>query len=241
MEGAMQDLPIGPNEADQDNEKSLMNVVPQNSERSQMARFFAPSCVALIGATDREGSVGRTVVKNLLSGSFKGKIYLVNSRRSELFGQRCYTTVADLPGPLDLAVIMTPAATVPEIVAECVSAKTKSIVVLSAGFKEKGPEGVALEQQIRAELNKGATRLIGPNCLGLMNPWHGLNATFAQDAVRPGNVAFARSRPRRQGRRNPACLVARGADGDAGRSAGASGRGGDARHAAKVSAAAASD
>jgi len=190
MEGAMQDLPIGPNEADQDNEKSLMNVVPQNSERSQMARFFAPSCVALIGATDREGSVGRTVVKNLLSGSFKGKIYLVNSRRSELFGQRCYTTVADLPGPLDLAVIMTPAATVPEIVAECVSAKTKSIVVLSAGFKEKGPEGVALEQQIRAELNKGATRLIGPNCLGLMNPWHGLNATFAQDAVRPGNVAF---------------------------------------------------
>jgi len=167
-----------------------MNVSPEPSDESPMACFFAPSSVALIGATDREASVGRTVVGNLLNGTFSGQVYLLNARRNELFGRRCYRAIADLPQAVDLAVIMTPAATVPGIVRECVSAKAKCIVVLSAGFREKGAEGAVLEQQIRAELKRGPTRLIGPNCLGLMNPWHSLNATFAQDAVLAGNVAF---------------------------------------------------
>jgi acetyltransferase len=162
----------------------------QPSTTSAMAYFFSPSSVALIGATDRKGSVGRTVAANLLSGAYKGEVFLINSRRQELLGRPCYSSIAELPHSVDLAVVMTPAATVPEVVAECVQARSNSIVVISAGFKERGPEGLVLEQQVRSELRAGAARLIGPNCLGIMNPWHGLNATFAQDAVRPGNVAF---------------------------------------------------
>jgi acetyltransferase len=160
------------------------------NDRSPLACFFSPASVAVIGATDREGSVGRTVVGNLLAGTYKGRVYAVNPRRAELFGQGCYASIGAVPEAVDLVVVVTPAPTVPGIVAECVKANAKAVVVISAGFKEKGLEGLALEQQIQSELSRGATRLIGPNCLGLMNPWIGLNATFAQDIVRPGNVAF---------------------------------------------------
>ncbi|MGB9464324.1 MAG: bifunctional acetate--CoA ligase family protein/GNAT family N-acetyltransferase, partial [Candidatus Acidiferrum sp.] len=121
---------------------------------------------------------------------YKGRVYAVNPRRTELFGQRCYATIGAVPEAVDLVIVVTPAPTVPGVVAECVRADAKAVVVISAGFKEKGPEGAELERQIHSELSQGATRLIGPNCLGLMNPWLGLNATFAHDIVRPGNVAF---------------------------------------------------
>ncbi len=160
------------------------------SDRSPLACFLSPASVAVIGATDREGSVGRTVVSNLLVGTYKGRVYAVNPRRTELFARRCYASIGAVPEGVDLVVIVTPAPTVPGVVAECVKANAKAVVVISAGFKEKGPEGAALERQIQSELSRGATRLIGPNCLGLMNPWIALNATFAQDIVRPGNVAF---------------------------------------------------
>jgi acetyltransferase len=167
-----------------------MNSEVRISDRSPLACFFSPASVAVIGATDREGSVGRTVVGNLLAGTYKGRVYAVNPRRAELFGRGCYTSISAVPEAVDLVVVVTPAPTVPGIVAECVKANAKAVVVISAGFKEKGPEGLALEQQIQTELSRGATRLIGPNCLGLMNPWIGMNATFAQDIVRPGKVAF---------------------------------------------------
>jgi acetyltransferase len=160
------------------------------SDRSPLACFFSPASVAVIGATDREGSVGRTVVGNLLARTYKGRVYAVNPRRTELFGQGCYASIGAVPEAVDLVVVVTPAPTVPGIIAECVKANVKAVVVISAGFKEKGPEGAALEREIQSELSRGLTRLIGPNCLGLMNPWIGLNATFAQDIVRPGNVAF---------------------------------------------------
>jgi acetyltransferase len=160
------------------------------SDRSPLACFFSPASVAVIGATDRENSVGRTIVSNLLAGTYKGKVYAVNPRRTELLGHRCYASIGAVPEAVDLVVVVTPAPTVPGVVAECVKANAKAVVVISAGFKEKGPDGLALEREIQSELSRGATRLIGPNCLGLMNPWIGLNATFAQDIVRPGNVAF---------------------------------------------------
>src|SRR6516162_3904549 len=171
-------------------ESVLESAEARISDRSPLACFFSPASVALIGATDREGSVGRSIVNNLLAGTYKGKVYAVNPHRAELFGRRCYASIAAVPEAIDLVVIVTPAPTVPGIVAECVKAKAKAVVVISAGFKEKGPEGAALEQQIQSELNRGATRLVGPNCLGVMNPRIGLNATFAQDIVRSGNVAF---------------------------------------------------
>lgn len=158
--------------------------------RSSMASFFAPTSVALIGATDREGSVGCTVLRNLQNAGCKGKVFAVNPKRTEILGLPCYPSIAAIPGPVELVIVVTPAATVPGLVAECVRAAVKSIVVISAGFKEKGAEGVALEQEIQAQLRKSETRLIGPNCLGVMNPWLGLNATFAHDIARPGSVAF---------------------------------------------------
>jgi acetyltransferase len=159
-------------------------------DRSPLHHFFSPASVAVVGATDREGSVGCTVLRNLLQSSYKGRVFAVNPGRAEVSGLPCYASIGALPEAIDLVVVVTPASTVPGVVAECVTANAKSVVVISAGFKEKGPEGVALEKQIQAELQRGGTRLIGPNCLGLMNPLLGLNATFAHDIARPGNVAF---------------------------------------------------
>jgi acetyltransferase len=155
-----------------------------------MTSFFSPTSVAVIGATDRPGSVGFTVLRNLVQASYKGRVFPVNLRRTEILGLQCFPAIGAIPEAVDLAVVVTPAATVPGLVAECVKAKVASMIVISAGFKELGAEGAALEQLIYSELLKGATRLIGPNCLGLMNPWIGLNATFSRDIARPGNVAF---------------------------------------------------
>jgi len=168
----------------------MKTLTVRSSDRSALSYFFSPASIAVIGATDREGSVGGTVLKNLLTGTYKGRVYAVNPRRAEVFGLPCYRSIGAVPESVDLIVVVTPASTVPGIVSECVRAATKSVVVISAGFKEKGPEGAALEKQIQSELRGGATRLIGPNCLGLMNPLIGLNATFAQDIAFPGNVAF---------------------------------------------------
>lgn len=160
------------------------------SGRTALESFFLPASVAVIGATDREGSVGRTVVANLVHSSYQGRVYPVNRKHSRLFGVRCYSNPENLPEPADLAVIVTPAPTVPGVVRECVDAGVRSAIVISAGFKERGPEGAELERQVKAELARGSMRLIGPNCLGMMNPWIGLNATFAKNIAGPGNVAF---------------------------------------------------
>lgn len=158
--------------------------------RSALESFFAPASVAVIGATQREGSVGRTILGNLVHSSYHGKVFAVNPKHSDLLGIKCYPSVATLPEPVDLAVIVTPAVTVPSVVRECVDAGARSAIVISAGFKERGAEGVELERLIQAELRRGSMRLVGPNCLGMMNPSIGLNATFAHDLARPGNVAF---------------------------------------------------
>jgi acetyltransferase len=168
----------------------MKTLTVRSSDRSALSYFFSPTSIAVIGATDREGSVGGTVLKNLLTGTYKGRVYAVNPRRAEVFGLPCYGSIGAVPETVDLVVVVTRANTVPVIVSECVRADAKSVVVISAGFKEKGPEGAALEKQIQSELKGGRTRLIGPNCLGLMNPLIGLNATFAQDIALPGNVAF---------------------------------------------------
>ena len=157
---------------------------------SGLTRLFLPDSVAVIGATERTGTVGRTILENLLHPSFRGKVFAVNSRHSEICGRKAYPTVRDIPEKVDLAVVATPARTVPGVIQQCVDAGVKSAVVISAGFRERGAEGVELERQIQEQLRRGPMRLIGPNCLGVMNPTIGLNATFAKDAPRPGNVAF---------------------------------------------------
>ena len=104
----------------------------------------------------------------------------------EVLGLKAYRSIRDVPQPVDMAVVATPAATVPQLIGECVDAGVKSAVVISAGFKERGAEGAALEQQIQEQLRRSPMRLIGPNCLGIMNPTIGLNATFAKDAPHAG-------------------------------------------------------
>ena len=152
--------------------------------------LFKPRSVAVIGATEREGSVGRAILSNLQIPAFQGKIYPVNPQHATMLGMTAYPSVHEVPEAVDLAVIVTPAATVPAIVRECVSAGVKSAIVISAGFRERGIDGQALEKQITRELTGSHMRLLGPNCLGVMNPRFGLNATFAQTIARPGNVAF---------------------------------------------------
>jgi acetyltransferase len=152
--------------------------------------IFSPRTVAVIGATEKTGSVGRTVIWNLISSPFGGTVYPVNPKRANILGIKAYADIRDIPEPVDLAVIVTPAPTVPGIIAECVETGVKGAIVISAGFKEVGPEGVRLEQEILAHAQRGGMRVIGPNCLGVMNPITGLNATFATATAQPGKVAF---------------------------------------------------
>jgi len=158
-------------------------------ERDSLRAIFAPTSVAVIGATEEAGRVGRTVLWNLISNPFGGTVYPVNKRHNQVLGIKAYANVARVPEPVDLAIIVTPAATVPDVVSECVAAGVKSAIVISAGFKEAGEAGVELERQI-AERARGKMRLIGPNCLGVMRPVTHLNATFASAMARPGTVGF---------------------------------------------------
>ena len=166
-----------------------MSTEVRQETQKPLHSFFSPTSVAVIGATDRPGSVGHTVIANLLR-DYKGRIFAINPSRKDVCSVPCYPSVGKVPEPIDLAIIVIPAAAVPAAVADCVASKVPSVVVISAGFKEKGAEGVALEKQIHEHLRGSSTRLIGPNCLGLMNPRIGLNATFAEETARPGTVAF---------------------------------------------------
>ncbi|MEZ5385728.1 MAG: acetate--CoA ligase family protein [Prosthecobacter sp.] len=150
--------------------------------------FFRPRSIALIGATERAGSVGRAIWENLRG--FGGTVFPVNGKHSELFGGKACPSLAALPEVPDLAVVVTPAMTVPQIVEEAGVAGVKAVIVISAGFKEVGAEGAELERRVLEAARRHGVRLIGPNCLGLMNPHAGLNVSFASSVARPGRVAF---------------------------------------------------
>jgi acetyltransferase len=159
-------------------------------ERMALDSIFSPKNVALIGATETAGSVGRTLMWNLISNPFGGAVFPVHPKRSSVLGVKAYPSVRDLPEPVDLAVIVTPAITVPGIISDCVDADIPGAIIISAGFKETGPQGVELERQIKQHASRNGMRIIGPNCLGVMSPVSGLNATFASSMARRGNVGF---------------------------------------------------
>jgi acetyltransferase len=118
------------------------------------------------------------------------KVYAVNPTRDEILGLKAHKRIGDIPGGVDVALVVTPAQTVPQIIGECVDAGVKSAVVISAGFREQGPGGAALEDEIQTHLRRGSLRLIGPNCMGFINPITGLNATFLRTMPQKGSVAF---------------------------------------------------
>ncbi|ELS32108.1 MULTISPECIES: bifunctional acetate--CoA ligase family protein/GNAT family N-acetyltransferase [Pseudanabaena] len=159
-------------------------------QRHPLDCIFHPRSVAVIGASEREGSVGRTLLWNLIRSPFGGTVFPVNPQRHSILGIKSYPDIANVPEVVDLVVIATPAATVPQVIRECVAVGVKGAIIVSAGFKEVGEAGAVLEREILTEARRGGMRIIGPNCLGLMNPLVGLNATFAGAIARAGNVAF---------------------------------------------------
>jgi acetyltransferase len=158
--------------------------------RHPLDSIFSPKVVAVIGASESRGSVGRTVFQNLGRGGFEGTVYPVNPRRGSVLCVKAYPTIGAVPEKVDLAVITTPATSVPGLIRECVAAGVPSAVIISAGFKETGVGGAELEHRVLHEARRGKMRIIGPNCLGVMVPHTGLNATFATTIAKPGSVGF---------------------------------------------------
>jgi acetyltransferase len=152
--------------------------------------IFAPSTVAVVGATEKNGSIGRAVLWNLISNPFGGTVYPINSNRPNVLGIKAYPNIVSVPDHVDLAVVVTPAPKVISVISDCVAAGVRGAIIISAGFKESGPEGARLEQEILEESHRGRMRIIGPNCLGVMRPYSGMNATFAAQIARPGSVGF---------------------------------------------------
>jgi acetyltransferase len=153
-------------------------------------KIFNPRSVAIIGASDTEGSVGRAVATNFAQGEFEGKAYFVNNHKSEILGVKAYPTIGSLPETVDLAIIATPAKTVGDVVEQCGKAGVKGVLILSAGFKETGAAGKALEDEILEIAHRYRIRIVGPNCLGIIRPRNHLNATFLAKVPKPGTVSF---------------------------------------------------
>jgi acetyltransferase len=159
------------------------------SVRHSLDQLFRPQSVAVLGASATPGSVGSILMRNLLENPFGGVVYPINPKRRAVHGVRAYPALAELPEPVDLAVIATPAGTVPGLMEQCVAAGIPAAIIISAGFSELGAEGRALENQIRTSAC-GKMRIIGPNCLGLIHPPSNLNASFAATMALPGKVAL---------------------------------------------------
>src|SRR6266850_2460733 len=151
---------------------------------------LTPRSIAVVGATDRLESLGKHVFGNVLGGGFQGEVFPVNPKHEQVAGHACFASLRALPGPVDLAIIVTPARSVAAIIDDAGKRGVRSVLVLSAGFAEIGDAGRQLQQQVVARARSHGIRLLGPNCLGVMRPDIGLNATFARTAARPGSVAL---------------------------------------------------
>jgi acetyltransferase len=166
------------------------SIGPAKAARRDLDVFMRPKAVAVIGATERVGAMGRTLLWNLITGPFRSAVYPVNLKRSNILGLKAYPSLEHIPEQVDLAVIVTPAETVPGVIHECVDHGVKGAIIISAGFKEAGARGAELERQVLAEAYRGKIRVIGPNCMGVMCPINGLNASFAQSLAQPGSIGF---------------------------------------------------
>lgn len=155
-----------------------------------LSPLFSPRAVAVIGASSRVESVGGVVFKNMLESGYQGKLYAVNPNHAEIQGQQAYASIEQIEETVDLAVIITRAATVPDIIESCGKRGVRFALVLSAGFRETGPQGAALERAVAENARRYGMRLIGPNCLGILCPAVGLNATFSKGGAKSGGLAL---------------------------------------------------
>ena len=156
-----------------------------------MRELFEPASVAVIGASPEKNKVGNIILGNIIESGFQGPLYPINPRYRRSWGLRCYPRVTDVPGPVEMAVVVVPAKFVLQVMEECGQKGVKAAVVISAGFKEVGLEGAKLEKQLGEIAHRYGMRVLGPNCLGLVNTHHHMNATFAQEGPKEGNIAIS--------------------------------------------------
>ena len=165
-----------------------MSVDP--SMRHYFAPLFEPASVVVVGASEQPRSVGLVLIENMLAAGYHGQLFGVNPKHREVRGVPCFPAIGDVPRRVDLAVIATPAPTVPGIIEQCGAAGVRAAVVISAGFSESGPAGARLERALLENARRHRLRVLGPNCLGIMRPDIGLNATFARGRARPGSLGL---------------------------------------------------
>ncbi len=159
-------------------------------KKHYLHKVFEPQSVAVIGASDRESSVGALVLKNLTEGGYRGDVYPVNPLHETIQGRPAFASMRDIEHPVDLAIITVPAAAIPQIMRECGERQVGAAIVISAGFSEVGPRGQALQNEIVDIARTYNVRLVGPNCLGVIRPRAGLNASFAMSKVGSGRLAL---------------------------------------------------
>ncbi len=152
--------------------------------------FFNPKSVAIIGASRQKGKVGYEILANLIAGGYAGKIFPVNPKADEIEGLKCYPDLATIGETPDLVIVIVPAQFVPSVMEECAKVRVKSVIIITAGFKEVGPEGKKLEEEVVRIARRAGIRFIGPNCLGLIAPSHKLNASFGGDLPVPGTIGY---------------------------------------------------
>lgn len=168
--------------------ESLSNDLFPLRRRQLLDAIFAPRSIAVIGASDKPKSVGQSLLRNLADSPVP--VYAVNPKHAELGGRPCYPDIAAVPRSVDLALIATPAPTVPQVIQDCLAHGVRGAIIVSAGFRESGPEGLHLEQEVLSHIRGGKMRVIGPNCLGAIMPHRSLNASFASSQAIPGRLAF---------------------------------------------------
>ncbi len=155
-----------------------------------ISNFFTPQSVAIVGASKTPGKIGNAIVKNMIQSNFPGKIYPINPKENEIEGLECYPSISDVDGSLDMVAVAIPAAHTVPLAEECGQKGVKHLVVISAGFKEIGHEGMELEKQLVSTCQNYGMRLLGPNCIGVMDTHSGLNASFSGVYPTKGDIAF---------------------------------------------------
>ncbi len=152
--------------------------------------FFAPKSVAVIGASENPQKLGYQVLANLVQSGFKGKIYPINPKASEILGITCYPSVLDVPGPVDLVTIVVPNKFVASVLDEAGRKGAQGAIIITAGFREAGGEGIKMEQELLEIARRYGMRIIGPNCLGVIDTFVPMNASFAAGTPEAGSIAF---------------------------------------------------
>ncbi len=153
-------------------------------------QFFYPKSIVIIGASKKKKKVSYDILKNVIQYGWKGEIYLVNPETEKIFGRKCFRSVLDIPKKIDLGIIIVPAKVVPQVLEECGKKKISSIIIISAGFRETGLRGRRLEREIKKIIKEHKIKILGPNCLGIINTQNSLNLSFAQTMPKRGNIGL---------------------------------------------------